>query len=242
MRNSELLGGACTAVMQCAEGKKQVELDILTRNAVEGVEFQTQKSTNLITIIHAKNNTDRNLLVRSVAFEFLNTSLLLPSQEIKRIHQEHMSAKGVKVGTTALKKESRMNADTSMGLYANGAVRAQAKMVQQLKDIQKQHDKEKRGEIQKKITVRNSMRKEAYKKVLTSLKKSYAPLPEILNTLITENLKLVYQHLGGMVSKLPNGKKETLFLYFWVGMRLNQLRGELLMVSAVVIRKVLEVQ
>ena len=41
------------------------------------------------------------------------------------------------------------------------------------------------------------------------MKRSVSPIGDVLSTLTTESLKLAYQHLGGVISKLPNGRKET---------------------------------
>ena len=45
-----------------------------------------------------------------------------------------MAAKEVKVGSLAILKESRMNPDTSRGLYVNAGVCAQTWSIQLLKD------------------------------------------------------------------------------------------------------------
>ena len=121
--------------------KKSIELELITRKAVNGIEYTQEQSTNPLTIIRAKSSDSRNLLIRTVAYDFMNTSLLLPSQEIKRVQQEHANARQVKVGTMALPKHRRTNPDTSRGLFVSGGVRAKARMVQNLKDKKEEEDK-----------------------------------------------------------------------------------------------------
>ena len=80
--------------------------------------------------MRAKEDTSRNMMVRSVAYKFMQTLLLVPAQEMKTIVQEHTAAKGIKVGSLAIPLEDRRsNPDTSRGLYINASVRAQARAV-----------------------------------------------------------------------------------------------------------------
>ena len=51
----------------------------------------------------------------------------------------------------ALPKHSRTNPDTSRGLFVSAAVRAKARMVQNLKDKKEEEDKQKKEETQKKM-------------------------------------------------------------------------------------------
>ena len=209
MKDADTLAGACTAAMQCAKGKKAIELDLITKKAVHAIEYTQKQSTNPWTIIKAKSSDSRNLLIRTVAYDFMKTSLLLPSQEIKRVQQEHANARKVKVGTMALPKNSRTNPDTSRGLFVNGAVRAKARMVQSLKDKKEEEDKHKKEVNQKKMVDVKRKREEAFTNVLTMLQASEAPIADVLGTLTTDKLRLVYQHLGGAVSKLPNNRNDT---------------------------------
>ena len=137
---------------------------------MNGIEYETKQSTNPITIIKTKEDSSRNLLIQSVAFEFLNTSLLLPSQEIKRIQQEHATAKSQKIGSMALNKDSQMNPDTLRGLYVNAAVRAQATLVQESKDLKEKEDKEKKVETQKKNVKLKKKEKDAWVDLLNTHK------------------------------------------------------------------------
>ena len=120
-----------------------------------------------------------------------------------------MAAKELKVGSLAIPKESRMNPDTSRGLYVNAGVRAQARSIQLLKDKKSEEDKLKRIEITKKNADILRKREEAYTKLTIDMNRSVSPIEDVLSTMTTESLKLAYQHLGGVISKLPNGRKET---------------------------------
>ena len=91
----------------------------------------------------------------------------------------------------------------------NGAVRAKARMVQNLKDKKEEEDKHKKEKTQKKTVDVKRKREEAFTNLLTLLQTSEAPIADVLGTLTTDKLKLVYQHIGGAVSKLPNGRKDT---------------------------------
>ena len=102
-----------------------------------------------------------------------------------------------------------MNPDTSRGVYVNVGVRAQARSIQLLKDKKSEEDKLKRSEITKKNADILRKREEAFTKIMADMKRSVSPIEDILSTMTTDSLKLAYQHLGGVISKLPNGRKET---------------------------------
>ena len=141
---------ACTAAMQCANGKKSEQLNELTNNAINPVSIQTTTTSDKLTIMKAKQDTSRNMMVRSIAYDFMRTSLLVPAQEMKTIVQEHTAAKGIKVGSLAIPVEDRrQNPDTSRGLWVNAAVLAQARAVQNAKQKKKSND-----EIEKKNTMK----------------------------------------------------------------------------------------
>ena len=89
---------AFTAAMQCGEGKKAVELESVTRRVLKPVAFSSSDTQEKITILKPKEDISRNLLIRSLAYEILNKTLLVPSQKINRIQQEHQVAKEKKVG------------------------------------------------------------------------------------------------------------------------------------------------
>jgi hypothetical protein len=61
---------------------------------------------------------------------------------------------------------------------------------------------------QKAIEVKGK-RLDAFNDVMHLLKNTKTPVERVLNSLVTDKLKLVYQHLGGKISKLPDGKKTT---------------------------------
>ena len=71
--------------------------------------------------------SDRNILVQSIAYEILNTTLLQPSQEIKQITQQYLEAKQRKIGPIILKQYERKNPYISRGLYVTDQVRTHTK-------------------------------------------------------------------------------------------------------------------
>ena len=137
--------------------------------------------------------------------------MLLPLQEIKRIQQEHLAAKDTKVGKIVIPYEQRrQNPDTSRGLYVNAATRAQARAVQRAKERKLELDSISREKTLQKTANAKKKRMEAYERVVSQMEgKEEVEKEAILKELSTETLKLTYQHLDGMVSKLPNGRKET---------------------------------
>ena len=112
-------------------GGENMELEQMARPAINVQPFTIKHTSAPMTILRAKGDCGRNLLIQSAACKFLNKTLLLPPQEIKKIHQEHLEAKITKVCSMAIpEQDRRTNLDTSRGLWVNLAVRAQARAVQ----------------------------------------------------------------------------------------------------------------
>ena len=87
---------------------------MLQKEALNTVDFDVEKAaaTELLCIRPKDNGISWNLLICSVAYDVLNKTLLLPSQDIKKVHQEHAEVKAVKIGTMVLPNTSRLNPDS----------------------------------------------------------------------------------------------------------------------------------
>ena len=125
--------------MQCSSGKKAVELDVITEDAFDKVQYvvDVPKPTDIVKIKGCDDSNSRAILIRSIAYDNIQKTLLKPSQEIKMIIQEQMAAKGTRVSGAGISMESRRNPDTSFGLHNTSEVRAEARAVQAAKELKK---------------------------------------------------------------------------------------------------------
>lgn len=89
------------------------------------------------------------MLVRSVALDLPQKSLINPIQETKQELQEHLHAKSIKIGTMALDPETRKNLDAPAGLHVNHGVREKARAVDEARRKKKEIDEKKRKENEK---------------------------------------------------------------------------------------------
>ena len=209
VEHKQYAGGAMTAALQCSEGKKSVEIDIMTRQALGNVDFNVRTSVDPVVIMKAQGKSDRNLLIRSVAYDVVSRSLIVPVQEMKRIVQEHSAAKSIKIGSTVLTEESRQNPDTSSGHHVTDALRAQARAVQDAKNKKKVMDEAKKKINAEKQTGLAQAKLKAFERVKESIGKSMSLAEALSSHQPAGDLKLAYQHLGFKISNLPDGKKET---------------------------------
>jgi hypothetical protein len=207
--HKQYAGGSMTAALQCAEGKKSVEIDIITRQALRNVDFNVRTSVDPVVIIKAQGKSDRNLLIRSVAYDVVSRSLIVPVQEMKRIVQEHSQAKSIKLGSTILTEQTRQNPDTSSGHHVTDALRAQARAVQDAKNQKKVMDEAKKKVNAEKQTGLAQAKLKAFERVKQSIGKSLSLAEALRSHQPAGDLKLAYQHLGFKISNLPDGKKET---------------------------------
>ena len=191
------------AWLQCnvQKEKKAAELGMVQDEAMNLIPFVENETNEVMTIVKAKQDTSRNLLVRSVAYNIMKQTLLLPSQEIKQIQQEHFEAKSIKIiNSLEVSEQSRMNPDMFSGLFSCEEVRAKARAVQKAKNTKKVIDKEKQEETLIKNARLMSKKAEAFEKIVNSVRISPTPLKEVLLKHNTTDLKLVYQHLITLLS------------------------------------------
>jgi hypothetical protein len=190
--HDQYAGGCMTAALQCSEGKKSVEIDIMTRQALCNVELNVQTTVDPLVIIKAKGACDRNLLIRSVAYEVVNRSLIVPVQEMKRIVQEHSAAKIIKLGSTALTEETRRNPDSSSGHHVTEALRAQARAVQDARSKKKEIDEAKKQANTLKQAGLAQTKVKAFQRVKESIEQSLSLMEALRTHQPPGDLKLAY--------------------------------------------------
>jgi hypothetical protein len=158
----------------------------MRRKVMAPVTIETTRTCEEHVILTAKSDTSRNLLIRAACFDIVNKTMVVPVQELKSLIYEQTKAKETKLGSLTVDTQSGENPDTSRGLYVTRAILGQAKLVQQAKQQKKETD-----EAKKEINMA---------KMTELTLKNHNPAGD---------LKLVYQHLGGKVSNLPDGKRGT---------------------------------
>ena len=80
---------------------------------------------------------------------------------MKSIQLGHQRAKEIKLGKSVVDPESRMNPDSSAGLFVNAALRAQARMVESGKAMKKALDAANKDETVKKNLPQINKKQEA---------------------------------------------------------------------------------
>jgi hypothetical protein len=128
---------------------------------------------------------------------------------MKRITHEHAAAKNIKIGSSEVQQESRMNPDSSRGLYVTAELRAKARAVQEAKDKKKMLEQSRKVDNDVKQKELAKKKEEAFNRLQSTIKQSLFLKEGLDKHTPATDLKLAYQHLGGKVANLPNGKKET---------------------------------
>jgi hypothetical protein len=77
--------GACTAAMQCADGKKAIELELMSRKLLSGIDVNQRLSSEPALMFRVMENLNQNLLIRQVAYDIVSHMLLFPQQEMKQV-------------------------------------------------------------------------------------------------------------------------------------------------------------
>jgi len=113
----------------------------------------------------------------------------------------------------AVSSGTRKNPDTSYGLHNTAEIRAEARAVQNARDKKQLLDLNKAKEKEMKAGELTLKKKEAYDRVVGTIKESLPDAANLKKELLRfklDNLKLAYQHLGGMVKDLSDQKKDTI--------------------------------
>ena len=117
------------STLQCGTGKKASEMAVKRDDMYLLNDVHTSQPTNDSKTIISSQNNPRNLVLRHVAYSIINKTVVKPSQEIMDIQQEISQARTVKLDMSRLSESSRMNPDTSRGLFVVAETRARARLV-----------------------------------------------------------------------------------------------------------------
>ena len=206
----EAASNAMISALQIGTGKKATELAILSESIMSPVTVDNITTTDPVVILKARGNTSRNLIIRSAAYDIINRSTVIPAQKIKDVMQELNRAKKVKIPND-IPKPSRMNPDSSSGLYVTAELRLSARAVSRNKDNFNTEKAAKRIETDMKNAKKMKERKDSYDRLLATIFKTKGNISTgIAKHNNTPDIKNVYQHLGGKLSDLPNGKRHTI--------------------------------
>jgi hypothetical protein len=184
-------------------------LEFMRQEVMAPVAIETTRTSEEYVILKAKSDTSRNLLIRAACFDIVNKTMVVPVQELKAVLQEQSKAKETKIGPLTVEKQSRENPNTSRGLFVTRAILGQAKLVQEAKQQKKEIDEAKKEINIAKNTELATKKLEALCRLTVTILKSASTMDGLKNHNPAGDLKLAYQHLGGKVTNLPDGKRET---------------------------------
>ena len=207
--DNEQASHAFTASLQCASGKKAMELEHIGRQALAPINLSISLTVEPTVIMHARQCSSRNLVIRAAAYDIVRASLVVPVQEMKRITHEHAAAKNIKIGSSEVQQETRMNPDSSRGLYVTAELRAKARAVQEAKAKRKALDQSRKVDNDAKQRELATKKQGAFNRLRFTIEQSLSLKEGLFKHTPATDLKLAYQHVGGKVANLPNGKKET---------------------------------
>ena len=208
---TEAAAHACVSAMQIGTGRKSTELSVIRERVMAPVQLLIKTTTDPHVIIRARNNESRNLLIRSAAYQIINKTTVIPAQKLKDAMQEIADSKKVAIPKKTIPTATRMNPDSSTGLYITAELRAEARIVSENKIVFNEEKARKQGEtVIKKDKLKNK-KAAAFDNILCTIKKTSGNTTLGLRAHKTnEDIKLVYQHLGGRLTNLPDGKRTTI--------------------------------
>ena len=206
----EFAGFAAVASLQCGTGKKSKELATTLSETMAPVKIREATTSDEMVIMRASKETTRNLLIRTVAFNAINKSVVVPAQEFKDISQEIANAKKVSLGSCSVPTNTRQNPDSSTGLAVNSELRAKARIVSNNKIAHKQREEEKKKQQLQKQALLTARRQKSFDKVRATVANKGGDLALALSSHSSgDDIKEAFAFCGGKASTLTDGKRAT---------------------------------
>ena len=194
------------ASMQMPSGEACDEVMMMNEDNLDIVDFSVTESTDKAVIIKAKRgvSASRNIIIRSIAWDIVNKTTVKPAQEIQKEIHDHARASKNRLSITAnsKNKDRRTNQDTSAGLYIGSA----ARIVEDNRQRILEEKKAAKEANQKKIAERRSKQEELFFTLVQKIRQNGI---EGINKTVSKDLQQIYIFLGGILSVLPNKKKQT---------------------------------
>ena len=209
--DNKYLGNACVASLQCGTGKKSKELEIMIHDKFAPAKFSSKRTCDEIIIMRSQRNFSRNILIRSAAYDALYKTVVIPAQELKDIQQEIDSQRKIRITKQMNPLKTRMNPDSSSGIYVAGEARAHARLVEINRSNAAREKLNKRAATEKRNSTSRENREEAFQRVRKTVTDNES---DSLATALDKHkpatdIKLALQHLGTKPSTLADGKKAT---------------------------------
>ena len=82
-------------------------------------------------IFRSQKNLSCNIIIRSAAYNAVYETLVIPGQQLKDIQQDINNQKKIKITKQMNPLETRMNPDSSSGIYVVGEARDHARVVEE---------------------------------------------------------------------------------------------------------------
>ena len=207
---TEFSGYACVASLQCGSGKKAQELEVVKQEVMGTSKLTSKRTTDEKVILQAENSTSRNLVLRAAAYDIINKTVVIPAQQLKDIQLEINNAKAIKLGSYADPRESRMNPDTSSGLFVTAEYRAAARRVATLKEKDKREKVEQAVRTASKNVELTTKKKQAFDRTIQSIQRESKGIRHGLTFHSPKtDIKLAFQHAGGALSDCSNTRYST---------------------------------
>ena len=114
--NQKFLGNTCISSLQCGTGKKSQELEIMKRDTYAPAKFTSKRTIYEHIIMKTQQCHPHNVIIRSIAYDALYTSVVVPAQKLKDVQQEIDSLKKIKVTKQMNPADTRTNTKSSSGI------------------------------------------------------------------------------------------------------------------------------
>ena len=210
--DQKYLGNACLSSLQCGTGKKSQELEIMKRKAYAPARFSSKRTTDEHVIINNQQHHPRNVIIRSIVYDAVYKTVVVPAQQLKDVQQEIDSLKKIKITKQMNPADTRMNPNSSSGIYVAGEARAHARLVETNKKIYAQQKAATKVATQARNSTNRRNRAEAFQRIRkTVLEQNQEDLSKALDEhKPASDFALALQHLGTKPKLLPDGKKATI--------------------------------
>ena len=184
----------------------------MVSNKFARVKFVSKHTCDERIIMQCQKNVSRNIIIQSAAYDAVYETLVIPAQKLKDVQQEIANLRQIKITKQMNPLETRMNPDSTSGIFVSGEARAHTRIVDKnRKKAAREKQVKKAAAEQRNLTNRDN-REKAFRRLRETVAKNES---DSLQAALTKHkpatdFGLALQHLGTKPSSLPNGKKATI--------------------------------
>ena len=183
----------------------------MVNDMFSSAKFYTKRTCDERITMRSQRNISCKTIIRSAAYDALYKTVVIPVHELKNIHLEIDSQRKINITKKMNPIKTRMNPNSSSGIYVAWEVRAHARRVEINRRNVAREKLSKKAATKKRNSAARENREKAFQRLRQTVmdNKSDSSTTALNKHKPATDFTLALQHLGTKPSMLANSKKST---------------------------------